>query len=392
MCVSDERSAAGVARVLEGARAEHVVPDLLRTHRDLDDAGRGRLARRVLGTCVLRARLAFLAGLEGPLTPTHAAALVDAYVRFEEERAPVDVAWPYDLLARMRLERSAPAFMVGDLVDSLTFEGADAFLAASNIPAPAVLRVNTLRATKEQLRVRLLAEGIVTRDSPLAASALVVEPPLAEATPHARRPNFFGSPSWRAGLFELQDESSQACVEICGARPGDMVIDLCAGRGGKTLALAAAMGDQGTLWVNDVDARALADMKPRLVRAGVTCVRSWATSDVDARERADLVLVDAPCSSWGPLRRSPDLRWTQTADELVPLPALQLTLLQRALLLVRPGGRVVYATCTVRRAENDDVIDALLARGHAVAVEGKRTLLPHVEGCDGFFTAVLRKR
>lgn len=386
---SDDVSVPALARVLAGERSEHVVRETLRAHRELDEAGRARVARRVHGASVLRARLAFLsaphAGLVGPpdAGALEAPALVDAYVRFEEERTPVDVTWPLERIARMRVERSAPAFMVADLVDALGVDGADAFLAASNVPAPATLRANTLRTTRDALRERLRAEGIVTQPSPIASTALVVE----------GRANLFGSPSWRDGWFEVQDASSQACIEACAARPGDVVVDLCAGRGGKTLGLAASMQNEGSLYVHDVDARALADLRPRLVRAGVTCVRPL--DDAIARDgsatardgSADLVLVDAPCSSWGPLRRSPDLRWTQTDDDVAPLPALQRSLLARAAALVKPGGRVVYATCTVRRAENEDVVvaDALLT------LEATRTLLPHIDGCDGFFFAVLRR-
>lgn len=384
--VIDDVIVGAVARVLEGTRAEHVVAEVLRAHRALDASGRARVARRVYGTAVLRARLGFLAGIEGPHRGAQAAALVEAYLRFEEGAAPIDVSWPSDPLQRMCMERSAPAFMVRDLVDALGLAGADAFLAASNVPGPATLRTNSLRTTREQLRVRLLAEGIVAQTSTLARTALLVDPPL----PGQRRPNFFGSPAWREGCFELQDASSQLCVELCGARPGDVVVDLCAGRGGKTLALAAAMGNQGALYVDDVDARALADMAPRLARAGVTCVRALAGMETDLVS-ADLVLVDAPCSSWGPLRRSPDLRWTQTADQLTALPLLQRALIERALGLVKPGGRIVYATCTVRRAENDDVVAAALAGG-ALSLEATRTLLPHVDGSDGFFIALLRRR
>jgi 16S rRNA (cytosine967-C5)-methyltransferase len=344
-----------LARVLAGERAQDVVTETLRAHPELDDAGRARVSRRVYGASVLRARLAFIAGGDD---------LIDAYVRFVEEKASTaHVVWPTERVERMCVERSAPAFMVRDLVDALGVDGADAFLAASNEPAPATLRANTLKCSRDGLARRLRDEGIATSPHPLALAphALIVE----------GRANLFGSSAWRDGWFEVQDASSQACVEMCNVKPGSIVVDLCAGRGGKTLALAAAMQDEGVLYVNDVDAKALAEMRPRLVRAGVTCVRPLAR---DGDVRADVVLVDAPCSSWGPLRRSPDLRWTQREEELAAFPVVQRALVERARAL---GQRVVYATCTVRRAENDGV------------VAGGTLLLPHVDACDGFYVSTL---
>lgn len=335
----------GLRRVLAGERAEHVVSELLRAHQAaLDDAGRRRLSTRIYGASVLRARLMYLTG------STDARALLRA---LDDE--PRDRAWPDDVIERMCVERSAPAFMVRDLVDALGVAGADAFLRASNVPAPATLRANTLKCSRDELRARLREESVLTEPSPLASTALVVQ----------GRANLFGTASWRDGWFEVQDASSQVCADLCAVQPGDVVLDLCAGRGGKTLALAAHMKNEGTLFVHDVDERALADMPPRLARAGVTCVRRW------QGERARVVLVDAPCSSWGPLRRSPDLRWTQREHDLAAFPPLQLALIARARDI---GARVVYATCTVRRAEN-----------HGAG----RLLLPHVDGCDGFYVAHL---
>ncbi len=351
-----------LARVLAGERAQHVVTETLRAHAELDDAGRARVSRRVYGASVLRARLAFLEAVS-----LSARELIDAYVKWvEENKNTAHVVWPSDRIERMCVERSAPAFMVRDLVDALGVDGADAFLAASNEPAPATLRANTLKCTRDALMARLHDEGLHTHAHPLARApnALLVE----------GRANLFGSSAWRDGWFEVQDASSQACITACveaGVRRGATVVDLCAGRGGKTLALAAAMQNEGTLFVHDVDAKALADMRPRLSRAGVTCVRKLD----DDTARADVVLVDAPCSSWGPLRRSPDLRWTQREADLVELPIVQRAIVERARALVRAGGRIVYATCTVRRAENEGM------------VAGGTLLLPHVDACDGFYIA-----
>jgi 16S rRNA (cytosine967-C5)-methyltransferase len=358
-----------VARVLEGERAEDVVREALR---GLDGPRRRQTARRIYGVCVLRARLAYQCGRDD------AASLVDAYRRFEEDGEPLPRAWPDDPLERMAVERSAPPFLVDELVRSLGLSGADAFLAASNEPGPTTLRANTWRITRDDLRRRLEDEGIHTHPISLVDTALVVNG-------HA---NLFGSAAWRGGLFEVQDASSQLCAQACGVSPDDVVVDYCAGRGGKTLALAA--GRPKRLHVHDVDAAALADLRPRAARGHVAAATTL-VEGLPPAGTASVVLVDAPCSSLGPLRRSPDLRWRITPDELRAFPALQRRILDDALPLLAPGGRLIHATCTVRREENDDVVAALLRDHRDLELVHTRLLLPSQEGCDGFFFTVLRR-
>jgi 16S rRNA (cytosine967-C5)-methyltransferase len=297
--------------------------------------------------------------------------LLDGYVRFVEERAPVTQPYPVDARERMVHELSCPRGLVDALVASLGVDGARAFLTVSNEPGPRTLRANTLRCTRDELAARLRAEdGVTTRAGTLTPWSLHVE----------GRANLFGSAAWRDGWFEVQDEGSQ-CVAVACATPGGSlagatVVDLCAGRGGKTLALAAMMRNEGALYVHDVDARALADMQPRLARAGVTCVRAGLPPE-DAR--VDVVLVDAPCSSTGVLRRSPDLRFTFDARAVAELVRTQHALAAQAR-TIAGDARVVYATCSVLREENAAVADA-----HGLRAQ--RTWVPHVDGCDGFFVA-----
>ena len=369
-----------IARVLSGAaRAEHEVPAALAALPELDNDGRARVARRIYGVCVLRLRLRHLARLRHDDAAGH----LDAYVRFEEEGAPVDdeaaARWyGMNYWAKIASERSCPPPLVELLASSLELDGADAFLAACNVPGPRVLRANTLRITRDALAERLRGEGIATSPGKVSPLALVVE----------GRANLFGCASWRAGLFEVQDEASQTAALACAAKPGDVVVDLCAGRGGKTLALAAQMEDRGRLWVNDVDEAALKDMQPRLRRAGVTCARRGLPEPASA----DVVLVDAPCTSLGTLRRSPDLRFTIDLARIPALTALQRHLLDEGARLVRPGGRLVYATCSVLRAENADVAAAFLAAQAGFAAGTWRTWTPQDDGTDGFFVAAFQRR
>lgn len=359
---------AALGDILRGEGTEAVVARTLRALA-LDRAGRRRVARTLFRASVLRLRLAFLAHSDAP------GALLDALAR-SDEQPPDDDVWPTDPLARLSVEQSCPAWLCARLVEALGLLGARAFLAASNLPGPKTLRANTLRTTRARLAAQLAAEDIRTSPGALSPWSLLVSERDDDDAPRA---NLTASAAWRDGLFEIQDESSQWCALACGAHPGDVVVDLCAGRGGKALALAACMEGRGALWLHDVDERALADAHARLERAGVRC----AQRGLPAPATADVVLVDAPCSALGPLRRSPDLRSTLTAGGLDALPPVQRSLLAQGAALVRPGGRVVYATCTVLPDENERVASAL-----AWPVLEQRTLLPHVEGCDGFFVSV----
>lgn len=367
----DERAAiiAALGDILAGQGTEVVVARTLRTLA-LDRPGRRRVAHTLARASVLRLRLAFLAGSGAP------AALVDALAA-QHAQPPDERVWPADPLTRLAVEHSCPAWLCARLADALGLAGARAFLAASNQPGPKTLRANALCATREQLAARLADEGIRTRAGSLTPWSLLVDE--RDDDDDAPRANLTGSRAWRDGWFEMQDEASQWCALACGARPGDVVVDLCAGRGGKALALAACMENRGELWLHDVDERALADAQARLRRAGATCARRG----LPEPGSADVVLVDTPCSALGPLRRSPDLRFTLTADTLDGLPTTQRALLQRGAALVRPDGRLSYATCTVLPAENVSV-----ARSVGWSVVEERTLLPHVEGCDGFFVSV----
>ena len=345
----------------DGAPATRVVPRLLRGV--TSNSERVALKDAVFGAAVLRLRLRFLYGAD-----------IDRWI--DDPRGSDDdgVDWPRDLFERLEVQHSCPRWLVHRLVHSLGEAGTEAFLAASNRPGPVTLRANTLRNSRAQLRERLHTEGVVVTDNVLSPDAVDV----------VGRANLTGLGAWRHGCFEVQDAGSQLIAQSCGVKAGDVVVDLCAGRGGKTLALAALMNDVGTLHINDVDAGALADLRGRLGRAGVTCVQAGLPVDGGA----DVVLVDAPCSALGVLRRSPDLRFTLQKNDIDDVTMVQRSLLARAAQLVRPQGRVVYATCSVLREENEDVVNA---DAHGLSIETSQTLLPHVHGCDGFFICSLRR-
>ena len=297
-----------------------------------------------------------------------------------------------------------PAWLLPGLQETL---GADwqAELRALGRPAPLDLRVNPLKADRETLRRALAAEGIESAPTPLSPWGLRVD----------GRHTLPALKAFKEGLFEVQDEGSQLVALLTDAKPGLAVADLCAGAGGKTLALAGARGDDGRLVALDLDGRRLERAAPRLARAGADFVERQVLSDGDPwLERQagafDRVLVDAPCSGSGAWRRQPDARWRLTAARLEQYRQSQGEILAVAADLVRPGGRLVYATCSLLPDENQAQVARLLSDRpdfHDVPVAeiwrglleapypggAARALLltPARHGTDGFFLAVLER-
>ncbi|SES99490.1 RsmB/NOP family class I SAM-dependent RNA methyltransferase [Oceanicella actignis] len=247
-------------------------------------------------------------------------------------------------------------------------------MATMRARAPLDLRVNALRATPEQAIEALRTDGVEAAPGPLSPWCLRVEK-------GARR--LRAAAAYRDGLVEIQDAASQAAALMSRARPGEQVLDFCAGGGGKALALAAMTG--GPIDAHDADPRRMADLPARARRAGAR-VR---TLHEAPRGRYDLVFVDAPCSGSGAWRRNPDAKWALTPAGLEALRALQARVLRTAARNVAGGGRLLYATCSLLRAENRDVVEDFLAEG-GFALEDERAFTPR-DGGDGFYAALLRR-
>jgi 16S rRNA (cytosine967-C5)-methyltransferase len=253
-------------------------------------------------------------------------------------------------------------------------------LAAMRERAPVDLRVNTLKTTADAATVVLARDGVQVVRHPLARNALrVLDNPRLVAASRA----------YSQGMVELQDASSQVVAETAGARPGMTVLDYCAGGGGKTLALAAELQGRGRLMAWDVNPRRMADLPERAARAGAA-VRILGDAEIAAlKPVCDLVLVDAPCSGTGAWRRKPEGKWRLTPDALAAFPPLQDEILDAAARKVRPGGALVYATCSLVAAENEARAAAFAARHPGWTAEGERRLSP-LDGGDGFFIARFR--
>ena len=393
--------------------ADAVVSRYFREHRQLGHADRAFVAETVFA--VLRRGRSIEARCAGQLSDRRRLLATLAIVRgwSQRELAPVLKASEEEWLAAAKAvpEADLPPAVRCDLPDWLYARleqqfGADEVLALSramNQSAPLDLRVNTLKGDRDTLLAKLAADDIAA--TPGALSPLAVR--LRDKPALAKHPLFL------EGAFEVQDEGSQLLGFLLEPKRGEMVVDFCAGAGGKTLLLGALMRNTGRLYAFDVSDKRLANLKPRLARSGLSNVhpaRIEHERDQKIKRlagKADRVLVDAPCSGLGTLRRNPDLKWRQDEKSVAELTVKQAAILDAAATLVRPGGRLVYATCSLLSAENDEIVAAFLEKHPdfsllpASAVLGKQgiacegdvlRLLPHKHNTDGFFAAAMERK
>jgi 16S rRNA (cytosine967-C5)-methyltransferase len=315
---------------------------------------------------------------------------------------------------------NAPAYIQGDYPEWLdanlvrTFGDERAEEGASLASrAPLDLRVNTLKGEREELLPKLA--HLHAEPTRWSATGLRIQ-----LGADAKSPAIHAEPLFIKGFVEIQDEGSQLAALFSGAKPGEQVIDIAAGAGGKTLALAAAMENHGQIYATDIDKRQLAPIHERIARAGarniqVRTPRGEADVLADLAGRADIVLIDAPCTGTGTWRRNPDAKWRVRPGALAERLKQQTALLDRAVPLTKPGGRVVYITCSVLTEENGDQIRAFVGRHAVFSVEkpvdtaqalGERAYLfgraaliseegllmtPRRTDTDGFFVSVLRR-
>jgi 16S rRNA (cytosine967-C5)-methyltransferase len=275
-------------------------------------------------------------------------------------------------------------------------------------PAPLDLRVNALKARRDEVRQALHADGIDSELTPFSPLGLRI----------AGRPAVNATQAFKDGLFEVQDEGSQLLSLLVDAKRGEMVVDFCAGAGGKTLALGAAMRNTGRLYAFDTAGHRLQALKARVARSGLSNVHTVQIAhERDDRisrlaAKVDRVLVDAPCSGLGTLRRNPDLKWRQSPQVIAQMHVRQEAILASAARLLKPGGRLVYATCSLLELENEGVAQtfeqvqpqfarvavptaleaAHVERAGELAQGPHLKLWPHRHGTDGFFAAVWQRK
>ena len=300
-------------------------------------------------------------------------------------------------LAWLATTQSHPHWLVERWLDRYGFDAAARWTSFNNAAAPIALRANTLRISPAALAEQLASRGVEVAPGRWSPAALIVT-----------RGNPLATDLAADGLFQVQDEASQLVAELVRARPAERVLDACAAPGGKTVAIAGAMANRGLLVAGDRRAARVALLADRLASCGcgnTRAVRLDARGPLPFGAVFDWVLVDAPCSGLGTLRRDPDIRWRRRPDELKALGRLQSDLLAGTAAVVAPGGRLVYATCSSEPEENQDVVEAFLERAAEFRVEppatprlaalvdagGRLRTLPHRDGLEAFFAVVLRR-
>lgn len=315
-----------------------------------------------------------------------------------------------DPAVRLALNHSFPEWLAARWIETYGEATAEAVMAALNERPKTSIRVNRLRTGRRAVLERLAASGYDAEPSPLSPAGIVVR----------RGGNLADTEGYRSGEWTVQDEAAMLCAEAAAPDPGMTVLDCCAAPGGKSTHLAELMGDVGTVWANDIHPHKERLIVDQAARLGLSAVR---TSVCDAAElprrhepaSMDVVLLDAPCSGLGVIRRKPEIRWTRSPSDIDELAAIQQRLLAAAAELVKPGGLLVYSTCTLEPRENEERIARFLAQRGDFAPDcdwpehvltalrdagipapspanGAVTLLPHYAGTDGFFIARLRKR
>lgn len=408
-CLSERRGAADVMAEMPALRQE-------------SDGVRAQVVRWTHQVIGARRRLRYLVGEDRPQDPVERARVYLMLVLIENER-PVPMAGRglpsrSELLERVAaieapderfaIEHSVPDWLAGRFAAAFGDDSADVLRGLAE-PAPRTLRANRLRiADREQLRMQLAEEGVAAGPAKFAADAVHV------TSTH----DLFRTDAYRNGWFEQQDEASQLAVLATAPPPGGKVLDLCCGSGGKTLGLAAALGNRGAILAADVHGGRVRELRRRLVRAGADNVQPlhWNESSQAeaALERfarnADRILIDAPCSGTGSWRRRPEARWAIDATALEEMQATQASLLTRAADWLKPGARLVYATCSLLPEENTEQLTRLRERCpdlepvRLVEILGSKTgaaisdptgtflqVRPDSHGCDGFFLGVLRR-
>jgi 16S rRNA (cytosine967-C5)-methyltransferase len=308
-----------------------------------------------------------------------------------------------------KLRHNLPEWLAGALREQVAEDEFWPLVDALNEPAPLDLRVNAMKAKREDVQAALKAEGIESAPTPYSPWGLRLP-----TKPALTRLEIF-----KQGDIEVQDEGSQLLALLTGAARGEMVVDFCAGAGGKTLALGAMMRNTGRLYAFDTSGHRLDALKPRLARSGLSNVYpAQIAHERDDRikrlaGKIDRVLVDAPCSGLGTLRRNPDLKWRQSPKAVEELRVKQAAILDSAARLLRSGGRLVYATCSLLQAENEDIaatftaahgsdftplpVDEILAgarieQAETLSAGGFLRLWPHRHATDGFFAAAWQRR
>jgi 16S rRNA (cytosine967-C5)-methyltransferase len=416
-----------VQQANKGARASALLSQVIGERRATAEEAE-QLARLVYGALrrerrvheALREAGVSAAPTDEALLTVLGAALIEGTLDVAAARALAEVAWARfvagDHAVLARASGVSRVALLGSLPDWLALrlcdeygEQAEALAASLSQPAPRSLRVNALRGDVDAVLEQLAAEGAEVFRGRYARRALRLDGVF----------NPFLTRAFHAGLFELQDEGSQLVCELLAPPPRGLVVDACAGAGGKSLAVAALVEGRGKVLALDVDEQKLAELRRRAKRAGAANVQALTITEAGALPEAvramegkvERLLIDAPCSGTGVLRRNPEARARLTPESIERLALVQRQIIERMLPLLAPGGRLVFATCSLLRAEGETLMDAVEAAHPELSAVNlaevydrpyvdrfvrsaphRLRLLPHLHDTDGFFVTCLRKR
>lgn len=285
----------------------------------------------------------------------------------------------------LHIKLSFPKHLFDHIARSHGFEKASAICESSNKAAPTTVRVNPLKTTRDELLEKWRKDGYqVVRCSHSSFGITFL-----------KKINFFSLLEFKQGLFEIQDEGSQLIAELIRTKPGDLVLDYCSGSGGKTLAFAYKMQNRGQIFLHDIRPWALMECRKRLRRAGIQNAQIALADDPKLKKlkkQMDWVLVDAPCSGTGTLRRNPDMKWKFTDEAFQRLLGQQRMIFEKALSYLKPQGKIVYATCSLLKEENESQVEHFIKTYDLKLSEPPFVSLPKDKGMDGFYGAVLEKR
>lgn len=302
------------------------------------------------------------------------------------ENSPVRrIKGRFDQVQSIRKIRESIPDWMDDLGASELGKQWDKEISALNKQAPVVLRTNTLRVNRTQLEKALATADIATTIDPKYKDALILK----------ERKNIFKTDAFKSGLFEVQDASSQLVADYLNVQPGMRVIDTCAGAGGKTLHLAALMENKGQIIAMDIYGGKLKELKRRAKRAGAhnitTRLIESSKTIKKLKESADRVLIDAPCSGLGVLKRNPDAKWKLQPEFIEKIKQTQSEILESYARLVKKGGQLVYATCSVLPSENEKQVTKFLEKNDQFTFVKEKKVSPSKSGYDGFYMALLER-
>ena len=302
-------------------------------------------------------------------------------------REPEKATFPTDNTAKaIALSMFHPQWLVECWIEQFGIEQTKAICLADNKEPPLVLRVNTLRTSRAELMESLKNQNITAHPSTLTEEGIVIDSGAGSLD---------SLEILQRGLCQVQDESSMLVARELNPQPDEFIIDCCAAPGGKTTHIAELMRNSGHIVAVDIHEHKIKQIKSNTDRLGIKIIEALL---LDARKigskfagKADKILVDAPCSGLGVLRRKADLRWKKTPAELKELPALQSDILNSAAQALKSGGTLIYSTCTIEKSENEGVVNNFVDTHSNFKLEKMKTLMPHIDGTDGFFIAKLRK-